>query len=69
MPRGSSLDHEVQIMSDAAQPAEPTGSAGLPRDLTEDELEDATVLESVDDLLIEDLTDVEADAFYAALDA
>ncbi|MCC6224790.1 MAG: hypothetical protein IT195_00110 [Microthrixaceae bacterium] len=53
-------------MSDAAQPREP---AGLPRDLTEAELEHAPVLESVDDLLIENLTDVEADAFYAALDA
>ena len=63
---GSSLDHEVQIMSDAAPPAETTG---LPRDLTEAELEHAPVLESVDELLIDDLTDVEADAFYAALDA
>ncbi len=69
MRRGSSLDLEVQIMSDAAQPAQRTGSAGLPRDLTEAELGHAPVLESVDDLLIEDLTDVEADAFYAALDA
>ena len=69
MRRGSSLDLEVQIMSDAAQPAETTGFAGLPRDLTEAELEHAPVLESVDELLSEDLTDVEADAFYVALDA
>lgn len=66
---GDTLEREVQIVIDAAQPAEPTGSVGLPRDLTEDELEHAPVLESVDDLLIDDLTDVEADAFYAALDA
>ncbi len=60
---------EVLIMSDAAQPHEPTGPAGLPRDLTDEELEQAPALESVDDLLIEDLTDEEADAFFAALDS
>ncbi|MCZ7629647.1 MAG: hypothetical protein M5U19_11605 [Microthrixaceae bacterium] len=56
-------------MSDAAQHREPTGLAGLPRDLTDEELEQAPVLESVDDLLIEDLMDEEAYAFFAALDS
>lgn len=56
-------------MSDSAQHSHPSGFDGLPRDLTEHELDSAPVLDSVDDLLIEDLTDEEADAFFAALGA
>jgi hypothetical protein len=55
-------------MSDSAH-IHVSGFAKLPRDLTEAELDGAPVLDSVDELLIEDLTDQEADAFYAALDA
>ncbi|MBS1836694.1 MAG: hypothetical protein JST64_03255 [Actinobacteria bacterium] len=55
-------------MSDPARHDE-TGLDRLPRDLTELELDRAPVLTSVDELLIEDLTAEEADAFYAALDA
>lgn len=46
----------------------PQGLNLLPRDLTEEELEAAPVLESADDLIIEDLTDEEYDAFIAALE-
>ena len=56
-------------MSDAAHPFHPSGTDGLPRDLTEDELANAPILMSIDDLLIDDLTDDESDAFCAALDA
>lgn len=56
-------------MSDSAQHPSANGFDALPRDLTDHELDHAPALESVDDLLIEDLTDEEADAFYAALDA
>ena len=55
-------------MSDSAHTHD-SGFAKLPRDLTEAELDDAPVLDSVDVLLIEDLTDQEAVAFFAALDA
>ena len=54
-------------MSDSAH-AHISGFANLPRDLTEAELDNAPVLDSVDKLLVEDLTDQEADAFFAALD-
>lgn len=67
--RPVALKGEVLIMSDAARHHEPTGPAGLPRDMTDEELEQAPVLESVDDLLIDDLTDEEADAFFAAIDS
>ncbi len=58
-------------MSDAAQHRDeaPRGTALLRGDLTEEELAEAPVLESLDSLLIEDLTDTEDDAFAAALDA
>jgi len=46
----------------------PQGLSLLPQPLTEEELEDAPVLESLDDLVIEDLTDEEYEAFLAALD-
>jgi len=46
----------------------PQGLSLLPRDLTPEELDAAPVLESVDDLIIEDLADEEYDAFIAALE-
>lgn len=55
-------------MSDHAFHNDSGGVAGLPRDLTADELDNAPVLRSADDLLIDGLTDAEADAFFAALD-
>lgn len=45
----------------------PHGTGLLPRDLTPDELGAAPVLTSLDQLLIVDLTDEEADAFAAAI--
>ena len=56
-------------MSDAARQDDqmPHGTSLLARDLTTDELSDAPVLESLDDLLIEGLTDDEDDAFAAAI--
>ena len=58
-------------MSDAAHPQHepPHGTSVLPRDLTEDELSGASVLASIDTLLIEELSDDEDDAFAAALDS
>ncbi len=41
----------------------------LPDDLTQDQLASARALESLDALLVDDLTDDEDDAFAAALDA
>lgn len=43
------------------------GTSLLPRDLTEEELAAAPVLQSADALLIDDLTVDEDDAFAAAL--
>ena len=54
-------------MSEAIASAD-DGIPRLPRDLTEDELSSMPVLRSVDELLIENLTDEEDDAFSAALD-
>ena len=56
-------------MSDAAIPGAeiPSGLALLPRDLTPEELDAAPVLWSLDQLVIEDLTEAEDDAFAAAL--
>ena len=56
-------------MSDGARqrPEPPHGTDLLPRDLTPAELDAAPVLTSLDQLLIEDLTDEEADAFAAAI--
>ncbi|MBI2703695.1 MAG: hypothetical protein HYX32_00165 [Actinobacteria bacterium] len=45
----------------------PHGFNLLPRDLTEEELDAAPVLKSLDDLVIEDLTDEEYEAFLTAL--
>jgi hypothetical protein len=55
-------------MSNAARDDEvPHGTALLPRDLTEEQLEAAPVLVSVEALVIEGLTQDEDDAFAAAL--
>jgi hypothetical protein len=56
-------------VSDPASQPTVNGFEALPRDLTDAELDGAPVIETVDDLLIEGLTDEEADAFYSALDA
>ena len=45
----------------------PHGTSLLPRDLTEAEFAAAPILESLDALVIEDLTDDEYDSFLAAL--
>jgi hypothetical protein len=57
-------------VSDAARPRDeaPHGTLQLPRDLTEDQLDAAPVLASIDTLLIEELSEDEDDAFAAALD-
>ena len=67
-PSAGTMAVEVH-MSDSAQHSHPSGFDGLPRDLTEAELDNAPVLISLEELVIEDLTDEEADAFFAALDA
>jgi hypothetical protein len=56
-------------VSDAARQRSdvPHGTDLLPQDLTRAELDAAPVLISLDQLLIEDLTDEEADAFAAAI--
>ena len=56
-------------MSDAASShhAERHGLSFLPQDLTEHQLIDAPALASVDELLIDELTDDEDDAFATAL--
>jgi hypothetical protein len=58
-------------MSDAAHPSNevPHGTSLLPADLTADQLDAAPVLDSVDSLLIEGLTDEEDDAFAAAIES
>lgn len=45
----------------------PHGTSLLPRDLTADELMTAPVLQSMDTLLIDGLSDEEDDAFAAAI--
>ncbi len=58
-------------MSDAAPQQRDAGHGVslMPADLTEQQLNDAPVLTSVDELLIEELTDDEDDAFATALAA
>jgi hypothetical protein len=57
-------------VSDAARHDEPpVGALLLPSDRTEEQLAGAPVLDSVDSLLIEDLSDAEDDAFAAAVDS
>ena len=57
-------------VSDAAHDTgnAPLGVSSLPNDLTEEQLAAIPVLKSVDSLVIEELSDAEADAFAAALD-
>lgn len=60
----------LAVMSDGAKHDDaPKGLSLLPRDLTPEEIANAPVLESLDDLLIEDLTAEEYQAFLDALDS
>jgi hypothetical protein len=56
-------------VGDAAQPhgGAPHGTTQLPSDLTEEQLAAASVLTSIDTLLIEELSEAEDDAFADAL--
>ncbi len=58
-------------VSDAVRPSGevPHGTSLLPADLTDDQLDAAQVLDSIDSLLIEDLSEAEDDAFAAALES
>jgi len=60
----------MEAVSDAAHETgnSPLGVASLPEDLTEEQLAAIPILESVDSLVIEELSEAEADAFAAALD-
>jgi hypothetical protein len=59
------------VVSDAVRPsgAAPHGTSLLPADLTDDQLDAAPVLDSIDSLLIEELSEDEDDAFAAALES
>ncbi len=69
LPRTSGERSTLGTVSDAARQRSesPHGTDLLPRDLTLAELDAAPLLTSLDQLLIEDLTDEEADAFAAAI--
>lgn len=58
-------------VSDAVRPAgeDPHGTTLQPADLTDDQLDAAPVLDSIDSLLIEELSVDEDDAFAAALES
>jgi hypothetical protein len=58
-------------LDDAVRPAgeAPHGTSLLPADLTDDQLDAAPVLDSIDSLLIEELSEDEDDAFAAALES
>jgi hypothetical protein len=58
-------------MSDAVRPSgeAPHWTSLLPADLTDNQLDAAPVLDSIDSLLIEELTEDEDDAFAAALES
>ena len=58
-------------VSDAVRPSgeAPRGTSLLPADLTDDQLDAAPVLDSIDSLLIEELSEDEDDAFAAALES
>ncbi len=58
-------------VSDAARPSgeAPHGTSLLPADLTDDQLDANPVLNSIDSLLIEDLSENADDAFAAALES
>lgn len=57
-------------VSDAVHPSgeAPRGTSLLPADLTDDQLDAAPVLDSIDALLIEELSEYEDDAFAAAFE-
>lgn len=59
------------VVSDAVRPSgdAPHGTSLLPADLTDDHLDAAPVLDSIDALLIEELSEDEDDAFAAALES
>jgi len=59
------------VVSDAVRPSgeAPQGTSLLPADLTDDQLDAAPVLDSIDFLLVEDLSEDEDDAFAAALES
>ena len=56
-------------MSDAVRPSgeAPHGTPLLPADLTDDQLDAAQAIDSIDSLLIEELSEDEDDAFAAVL--
>ncbi len=58
-------------VSDAVRPSgeAPHGTSLLPADLTDDQLDANPVLNSIDSLLIEDLSENADDAFAAALES
>jgi len=58
-------------VSDAVRPSgeAPHGTSLLSTDLTDDQLDAAPVLDSIDSLLIEELSEDEDDAFAAALES
>ena len=68
---GAPAGRRLVWVSDAVRPPEevPHGTSLLPADLTEDQLAAAPVLESLDALLIEDLSEDEDEAFAAALES
>jgi hypothetical protein len=59
------------VVSDAVRPSgeAPHRTSLLPADLTDDQLDAAPVLDSIDSLLIEELSEDEDDAFAAALES
>jgi hypothetical protein len=59
------------VVSDAVRPSgeTPHGTSLLPADLTDDQLDGAPVLDSIDELLIDDLSEDEDEAFAAALES
>jgi hypothetical protein len=59
------------VVSDVVRPSgeAPHGTSLLPADLTDDQLDAAAVLNSIDRLLIEELSEDEDDAFAAALES
>jgi hypothetical protein len=61
----------MAVVTDAVRPSDeaPHGTSLLPADLTDDQLDAAPVLDSIDSLLIEELSEDEDDAFAAALES
>ena len=59
------------VVSDAVRPSGEAqhGTSLLPVDLTDDQLDAAPVLDSIDALLIEELSEDEDDAFAAAFES